>query len=41
MSDNVKKTEFLSNDEILSGRMPDKVLPDKMTRKGKKLVFRK
>lgn len=39
--DNVKKTEFLSNDEILSGRMPDKVLPDKMTRKGKKLVFRK
>lgn len=39
--DNVKKTDFLSNDEILAGRMPDKVVPDGLSKKGKKLVFRK
>lgn len=39
--DNVKKTDFVSNDEILASRVPDKVVPETLTRKGKKLVFRK
>lgn len=39
--DNAKKTDFLSNDEILISRMPEKVLPDTLTKKGKKMVFRK
>lgn len=39
--DNAKKTDFLSNDEILASRMPDKVMPDNLTKKGKKMIFRK
>ncbi len=39
--DNAKKTDFISNDEILAARAPDKVIPEKLTKKGKKLVFRK
>lgn len=39
--DNAKKTDFLSNSEILANRAPDQVIPENLTRKGKKLVFRK
>lgn len=39
--DNAKKTDFISNDAILASRMPDKVIPDNLSRKGKKLVIRK
>lgn len=39
--DNVKKTDFLSNDEILAGRMPGQIVPENLTRKGKKLVFKR
>lgn len=36
--DNAKKTNFVSNADILARRMPDKVIPDKLSKKGKKLV---
>lgn len=39
--DNAKKTEFISNEEILSNRVPEQVLPDNLSKKGKKLVYRK
>lgn len=39
--DNAKKADFISNEEILQARMPEQVIPDKLSKKGKKLVFRK
>lgn len=39
--DNAKKTDFISNADILASRMPEQVVPDNLTKKGKKMVFRK
>lgn len=39
--DNAKKTDFVSNDEVLQSRAPSQVLPEKVTRKGKRYLYKR